>query len=377
MLISGPPELPGLIGDVGLDEVARSRRCRAALALTMPAVTVLSRPNGEPIAITHSPTLSRLTSPIAPPAGRVASILTSGDVGALVGADDLRLELALVGQRDDDLVGAVDDVRVGHDVAVGAEDEARADAALLRLVVRVAAAARRAGAGPAGSAAGCRSGGRTPRCSGRPPAAAAPLRARSVVRMLTTDGPTRSASSLKSGSCRGTTAALAARRARPRGAAQRAAGQQRRADGGAGCTYGMAGGSRSMAHWRSGARRAQSLSAPALERVGEGLQRRGRHVAHHGDPVVAVAHAQRRGGADRLAAAAAAGARSNGSMNTETCVSPSEKTACSTCSVGRRVAVSSSGRLTQPTSGSRAPCAPSSSLRPRAGSAAAAAATTR
>ncbi|MCC2673941.1 MAG: hypothetical protein K0R58_888 [Ramlibacter sp.] len=45
------------------------------LALTMPAVTVFSRPNGEPIAITHSPTFSLLTSPIRTNGRPVASIL--------------------------------------------------------------------------------------------------------------------------------------------------------------------------------------------------------------------------------------------------------------------------------------------------------------
>ena len=102
------------------------------LALTMPAVTVLSRPNGEPIAITHSPTFSLVESPMRTDGRPVASILTSATSVRLSAPIDLRLELALVGQRDDDLVGALDDVGVGHHVAVGAEDEARADAARLR-----------------------------------------------------------------------------------------------------------------------------------------------------------------------------------------------------------------------------------------------------
>ena len=41
----------------------------------MPAVTVFSKPNGEPIAITHSPTLRRFTSPIFTAGKPVASIL--------------------------------------------------------------------------------------------------------------------------------------------------------------------------------------------------------------------------------------------------------------------------------------------------------------
>src|SRR5688572_15004699 len=59
------------------------------------------------------------------------------DVGAAVGADHLGLELALVGEAHVDLVGAVDHVRVGEDVAVGADDEARAERARLGLLARV------------------------------------------------------------------------------------------------------------------------------------------------------------------------------------------------------------------------------------------------
>ena len=47
------------------------------LALTMPAVTVLSSPKGEPMAITHSPTFSALTSPIFTAGRPVASIFTT------------------------------------------------------------------------------------------------------------------------------------------------------------------------------------------------------------------------------------------------------------------------------------------------------------
>ncbi len=46
-------------------------------ALTMPAVTVLSSPKGEPMAITHSPTRKRDTSPMRTVGKRVASILTT------------------------------------------------------------------------------------------------------------------------------------------------------------------------------------------------------------------------------------------------------------------------------------------------------------
>ena len=45
-------------------------------ALTMPAVTEFSRPNGEPMAITHSPTFSLLGSPTRTNGRPVASIFT-------------------------------------------------------------------------------------------------------------------------------------------------------------------------------------------------------------------------------------------------------------------------------------------------------------
>jgi hypothetical protein len=75
-------------------------------------------------------------SPVRTNGSPVASIFTSADIGAFVGADRFRLELALVGQRDDDLLGALDNVSVRHHVAVTGQDETRTDAALLRLAFR-------------------------------------------------------------------------------------------------------------------------------------------------------------------------------------------------------------------------------------------------
>ena len=63
MLISGPPELPGLIA-TSVWSSGRNSPVSRCLALTMPAVTVFSRLKGEPMAITQAPTLSWLTSPI-------------------------------------------------------------------------------------------------------------------------------------------------------------------------------------------------------------------------------------------------------------------------------------------------------------------------
>ena len=59
----------------------------------------------------------------------VASILMHRHVGALVRADHLGLELALVGEAHRDLVGGLDHVRIGQDVAVRADDEAGAERA--------------------------------------------------------------------------------------------------------------------------------------------------------------------------------------------------------------------------------------------------------
>ena len=64
MLISGPPELPGLTATSVWMNGSSSPVSRL-LALTMPAVTVFSSPNGEPIARTHWPTRIAFESPIA------------------------------------------------------------------------------------------------------------------------------------------------------------------------------------------------------------------------------------------------------------------------------------------------------------------------
>ena len=111
----------------------------------MPAVMVFSKPNGEPMATTHSPTRSLSGSPIFTFGRSVASILITATSRALVGADHLGLELALVGQAHGDLVGALDHVRVGDDLAVAADDEARAHRLRLGLAL---AAPRRGGTWP-------------------------------------------------------------------------------------------------------------------------------------------------------------------------------------------------------------------------------------
>ncbi|MCY1538275.1 hypothetical protein D9M68_738070 [compost metagenome] len=75
-LISGPPELPGLMATSVWIRGTRSPVSRC-FALTMPAVTVFSRPKGEPMAMTHSPTRSLEMSPTFTTGRLVASILTT------------------------------------------------------------------------------------------------------------------------------------------------------------------------------------------------------------------------------------------------------------------------------------------------------------
>src|SRR3990172_10696136 len=70
----------------------------------MPAVTVLLRPKGLPIATTQSPTWSWSEFPIL--------------------TDDLGTVLFLVRQGHGDVLGALDDVAVGDDDAVGAQEKA-------------------------------------------------------------------------------------------------------------------------------------------------------------------------------------------------------------------------------------------------------------
>ena len=65
----------------------------------MPAVALFSKPNGEPIASTHSPDLAASSESPSFTVGRFVGVdLDHRDVGLLVGADDLGGELAPVGE---------------------------------------------------------------------------------------------------------------------------------------------------------------------------------------------------------------------------------------------------------------------------------------
>ena len=108
------------------------------LALTMPIVTVLPRPNGLPMATTYSPTRSASLEPSETARARSLGVLElqDRDVQPRVLADDLRGVLALVGELHLHHVGVVDDVRVGDDVPLPVDEEARTEGLLLHHLVR-------------------------------------------------------------------------------------------------------------------------------------------------------------------------------------------------------------------------------------------------
>ena len=83
---SGPPELPGLMAasvwmalmNEASSDVPSPAVTGRSTALTMPDVTVPSRPSGAPIAMAVSPDVDVRTSrPARPWAGRVRSTLTT------------------------------------------------------------------------------------------------------------------------------------------------------------------------------------------------------------------------------------------------------------------------------------------------------------
>ncbi len=100
----------------------------------MPAVTVPPSPNGLPIATTQSPTRTRVESAKRTKgSGRGRIDLEHGDVRGDVAPDHLGLIFGAVGERDGDLLDhrvgprRRDDMVVGDDIAVGGDDEARAE----------------------------------------------------------------------------------------------------------------------------------------------------------------------------------------------------------------------------------------------------------
>ena len=94
-------------------------------AETIPAVTVPPRPKGLPTASAQSPTRGSFSESLTDGKVLLLSIFMTGDVGALIGADELCVVFRLVVIEGDlDLGCAVDDVVVRHDIAVRRNDEA-------------------------------------------------------------------------------------------------------------------------------------------------------------------------------------------------------------------------------------------------------------
>ncbi len=92
----------------------------------MPIVTVWPTPNGSPIASTRSPTCKLVA--VAEIDGR--KLFTFGvdlqhrQIGAGIGEKHPRLELTLVGERDHDVLTALDHMVVGENDAIGTHDHA-------------------------------------------------------------------------------------------------------------------------------------------------------------------------------------------------------------------------------------------------------------
>ena len=143
MLTSAPPELPGLIAaSVWIASSTVFWFCASPpaatgrlSALTMPVVTVPSRPSGEPIATTSWPTRRLPDEPSVMGVSPVAPVGPhDGDVTAGIGADHRERRGVAVGEGDLGLgtarraavLGGGDHVVVGEDESVGRQDDARA-----------------------------------------------------------------------------------------------------------------------------------------------------------------------------------------------------------------------------------------------------------
>jgi hypothetical protein len=96
------------------------------VADTMPAVTLFSNVNGEPMASTHSPGRSFDGSPSRTTGRSLPSILMTATSVRLSTPDDLRGVFAPVSRAHGDVIRIGDHVRIGEDVTIGADDEARA-----------------------------------------------------------------------------------------------------------------------------------------------------------------------------------------------------------------------------------------------------------
>ena len=97
-------------------------------AESTPAVTVYPRPNGEPMATTHSPTRAASESANLAGVETRGVDLDHGEVGRGIAPDEARRQVAPVAEAHVDGQGLFDDVVVREDRAVRREDDARAHA---------------------------------------------------------------------------------------------------------------------------------------------------------------------------------------------------------------------------------------------------------
>ena len=133
--MSGPPELPGLIGAEVCSRPLKSISAPFSVGIgserlkaeTTPTVTVCCSWSGSPMAIAHWPCSSRLESPSSSGGGSFAVVvdLENADVGGDVVGDDVRRDVIAVCKDDRQLgdadrrCGGLQHVRVGDDVARG------------------------------------------------------------------------------------------------------------------------------------------------------------------------------------------------------------------------------------------------------------------
>jgi len=133
-LTSGPPELPGLsAASVWMTSPIRRpfwARSERPTALTMPAVTVDSKPSGLPMAMAICPGLILLELPSRAAGSRFGGLRAQhGDVGVGVAPQHARGKAPVVGKRQlDGRGGALHHVVVGEHDAVGRKNGAGARA---------------------------------------------------------------------------------------------------------------------------------------------------------------------------------------------------------------------------------------------------------
>ena len=144
---SGPPEFPGLSAAsvwitscISRPEPARKVRPRAEIT---PVVTLFEYPSGLPMAMATCPTRSAAESPNSTKGSAAGGAdAQHGEVRVGIAADQIGFDAGLFVQAHDQPLGAVHDMTVGEQIAVGREQESRT-ARVPRIARRAAGAALR------------------------------------------------------------------------------------------------------------------------------------------------------------------------------------------------------------------------------------------